>query len=91
MNAPFEQFQLENFETVMGAIRVLHVQQEGGRATGDLMVIDGQQFEIDDFSGTNRYKTTCTNSWHLRNGVGAPVVRVGDQIALVEIKESDLN
>jgi hypothetical protein len=73
-------------EVTEDAVHVTHMQPLHGHASGDRIVVDGRQFEIDYFRLTPGYRQTIAHGGALREGVYARLHHYGGVITKVEVR-----
>ena len=76
----------KQYEIIEGNVNVLRTQPKGGHAPGDLIEIDGKQFEINYYIRTDAYKNTIANGGCLTENTYARVYHYKGQILRVDVK-----
>ncbi|MHC4639312.1 MAG: hypothetical protein ACYTBV_17685 [Planctomycetota bacterium] len=68
-----------------GIVHVKHQQPEEGHDRGDVITINGEEFEIDYYSITPAYSRTVSHGGALKEGVHARVYHFGEKIIRIDI------
>jgi len=77
------------YQVVEGRVSVLHMQPFGGHTKGDIITINGKQFEIDYFKKTPAYKKTISHGGVLREGVYAKIYYCSNDIVRIDTKRTN--
>jgi hypothetical protein len=74
------------FRVVEGEVHVLHTQPSGGHTKGDIIRINGQEFEVNFFVHTPAYSRTISHGGVLRQGTYARVYHQKGKILRIDIR-----
>src|SRR6266446_6320721 len=75
------------FEVSEGIVAVLHEQPAHGHSSGDRIVVDGRQFEVNYFHATPAYRQTIAHGGALQAGRYVRLSHVDGEIVRVEIRD----
>ena len=87
INGLAEAYEKKRYEVAEGIVTVLREQPAHGHSSGDKVVVDGKQFEVNYFHVTPAYRQTIAQGGALRAGVYARLSHVDGQIVRVEIRK----
>ena len=79
-------YQSGQFQVVEGLVDVLHRQPHSGHTKGDVISINGKQFEINYFNRTPAYSRTISHGGVLREGTYARVYYRNGDILRIDIR-----
>jgi hypothetical protein len=74
------------YEVVEGPVKVLRRQPAGGHSAGDLVEVNGIQFEVNYFLGTSAYRTTISHGGVLIDGAYARIFHNDGKILRVDLR-----
>lgn len=74
------------FRVVEGEVHVLHTQPSSGHTKGDIIRINGQEFEVNFFVHTPAYSRTISHGGVLRQGTYARVYHQKGKILRIDIR-----
>jgi hypothetical protein len=75
------------YEVVEGAVQVLHEQPATGHTKGDIIAVNGKQFEVNYFYLTPAYRNTLAHGGVLGAGVYARIYYYKDEILRLDIRK----
>ena len=75
------------YQVVEGQVQVLHEQPVTGHTKGDIILVDGKQFEVNYFYATPAYRNTLAHSGVLGAGVYARIFYHNGEILRVDIRK----
>jgi hypothetical protein len=82
-----EAYKKQHYQIVEGEVKVLHQQPVTGRSKGDVIVVNGAQFEGNYFLVTPAYRDTIAHGGVLKNGVYTRIYHHDGQILRVDIRK----
>ena len=74
------------YQVVEGPVQVLHEQPATGHTKGDIITVNGQQFEVNYFYLTPAYRNTVAHGGVLASGVYARIYHHNGEILRVDIR-----
>ena len=80
-------YKKQRYEVVEGEVTVLHEQPVTGHSRGDVIVVNGTQFEVNHFLMTPAYRDTIAHGGALKNGVYTRIYHHDGQILRVDIRK----
>lgn len=81
-------YENKSYKVVEGVVSVIHEQPKSGHDKGDIITINGKEFEINYFVMTHAYSQTIAHGGVLKEGVYAKVFYYDDRILRIDVKES---
>jgi hypothetical protein len=75
------------YQVVEGQVQVLHEQPATGHTKGDIISVNGKQFEVNYFYATPAYRNTLAHGGVLGSGVYARLYYHNGEILRVEIRK----
>ncbi len=75
-----------SFFVTEGVVKVLHTQPYNGHSKGDIMEINGKEFEIDYFRTTGGYQKTISHGGALREGAYVKVYHRNGVVLRVDVQ-----
>jgi hypothetical protein len=75
------------YQVVEGQVQVLHGQPVTGHTKGDIIMVDGKQFEVNYFYTTPAYRNTLTHGGVLDSGVYVRLYHHNGEILRVDIRK----
>ena len=75
------------YQVVEGQVRVLHQQPATGHSKGDIIAVNGEQFEVNYFYVTPAYRNTLAHGGVLGAGVYARIYHRNGEILRVDIRK----
>ena len=75
------------YQVVEGQVQVLHKQPSTGHAKGDVIAVNGEQFEVNYFYFTPAYRNTLAHRGVLAQGVYARIYYYNGEILRVDIRK----
>lgn len=83
-------FKNNQYKTVEGDVIVKHVQRFECHEGGDIIVVDGETFEVNFCSGKPGYNISISHGGVLDDGVHARIKHYDNQILSIELKDVDI-
>jgi hypothetical protein len=80
-------YRSEQYQLVEGQVQVLHEQPATGHTKGDIITVNGKQFEVNYFYATPAYRNTLAHGGVLQSGVYARLYYYNGEILRVEIRK----
>ena len=74
------------YQVVQGPVQVLHEQPATGHTRGDIITVNGKQFEVNYFYLTPAYRNTLAHGGVLQSGVYARLYYYNGEILRVDIR-----
>jgi len=75
------------YQVVEGQVQVLHEQPATGHTKGDMITVNGKQFEVNYFYMTPAYRNTLAHGGVLGGGVYARIYYQNGEILRVDIRK----
>src|SRR5438034_3915585 len=75
------------YQVVEGQVQVLHEQPATGHTKGDIIIVNGKQFEVNYFYATPAYRNTLAHGGVLQSGVYARLYYYTGEILRVDIRK----
>ena len=75
------------YQVVEGQVQVLHEQPATGHTKGDIITVNGKQFEVDCFYLTPAYRNTLAHGGVLTSGVYTRIYYHNGEILHVDIRK----
>ena len=75
------------YQVVEGQVHVLHEQPATGHTKGDIITVNGKQFEVNYFYATSAYRNTLAHGGVLGGGVYARLYYYNGEILRVDIRK----
>lgn len=75
------------YQVVEGQVQVLHEQPAKGHTRGDIITVNGKQFEVNYFYATPAYRNTLAHGGALGGGVYARLYYYNGEILRVDIRK----
>lgn len=79
-------YQSGKYQVTEGIVHVLHTQPSSGHTKGDIIRINGQEFEVNFFVHTPAYSRTISHGGVLRQGTYARVYHQKGKILRIDIR-----
>ena len=79
-------YQQKEYQIVEGPVQVLHQQAYTGHGKGDVISVNGQQFEVNYFYATPAYRDTLAHKGALTAGTYARIYSYNDEILRIDIR-----
>ena len=80
-------YQQKQYQIVEGPVQVLHQQAYTGHGKGDVISVNGQQFEVNYFYATPAYRNTVAHKGALNTGTYARIYYYNGEILRVDIRK----
>jgi len=77
----------KQYQIVEGRVQVLHQQPATGHSKGDIVAVNGQQFEVNYFYATPAYRNTLAHRGVLTAGTDARIYYYNGEILRVDIRK----
>ena len=87
VNGLVDAYRSGQYEIVEGAVQVLHRQPATGHTKGDVIAINGKQFEVNYFYFTPAYNKTLAKGGVLGDGVYARLYTYNGEILRVDLRK----
>ena len=87
INSLVRAYRERQYHVVEGLVRVLHQQPATGHSKGDLIAVDGEQFEVNYFYFTPAYRKTLAHGGVLGAGVYARIYHYNGEILRIDIRK----
>jgi hypothetical protein len=87
INGLLEAYEKGRYQVVEGEVRVVHQQPATGHTKGDIVAVDGAEFEVNYFLATLAYRNTIAHGGALRAGAYARVYHVNGEILRLDIRK----
>ena len=87
INSLVRAYRERQYHVVEGPVRVLHQQPATGHSKGDLIAVDGEQFEVNYFYFTPAYRKTLAHGGVLGAGVYARIYHYNGEILRIDIRK----
>lgn len=88
INSLVDAYEQKQYQVVEGEVHVLHQQPATGHSRGDIIVVNGVQFEVDYFFATPAYHNTIAHGGVLKDGVCARIYYSDGAILRVDIRKA---
>ena len=75
------------YQVAEGQVQVLHEQPATGHTRGDIITVNGKQFEVNYFYATPAYRNTLVHGGVLQSGVYARLYYYNGEILRVDIRK----
>jgi hypothetical protein len=75
------------YQVVEGHVQMLHEQPATGHTSGDIITVNGKQFEVNYFYLTPAYRNTLAHGGVLQSGVYARLYYYNGEILRVDIRK----
>ena len=75
------------YQVAEGQVQVLHEQPATGHTRGDIITVNGKQFEVNYFYATPAYRNTLAHGGVLQSGVDARLYYYNGEILRVDIRK----
>jgi hypothetical protein len=75
------------YQVAEGSVQVLHEQPATGHTKGDIITVNGKQFEVNYFYATPAYRNTLAHGGVLQSGVYARLYYYNGEILRVDIRK----
>lgn len=82
-------YETKQYEIVEGTVQVRSIQPKGGHAPGDMIQINGVQFEINYYSGRFGYNMSIAHNGVLTEGQYVKVYYYDGRILRIDLKQDD--
>ena len=79
-------YQEKKYQVVEGPVQVLHQQPATGHSKGDIVDVNGKQFEVNYFLATTAYHDTIAHKGALNTGTYARIYYYNGEILRVDIR-----
>lgn len=80
-------YQQKQYEIVEGPVQVLHQQPKTGHTKGDIVLVNGKEFEVNYFYATPAYHNTIAHKGALNAGTYARIYYHDGEILRVDIRQ----
>jgi hypothetical protein len=87
INSLVRAYRQGQYQVVEGQVQVLHHQPVTGHTKGDIITMNGKQFEVNYFYVTPAYRNTLAHGGVLGSGVYAQLYYHNDEILRVDIRK----
>jgi hypothetical protein len=87
INSLVRAYQKGQYKVVEGQVQVLHQQPATGHTKGDVIAVNGEQFEVNYFDVTPAYRNTLAHGGVLGTGVYARIYYYNGEILRVDIRK----
>jgi hypothetical protein len=87
INGLVRAYQNGQYQVVEGQVQVLHEQPATGHTKGDIITVNGKQFEVNYFYLTPAYRNTLAHGGVLASGVYARIYYHNGEILRVDIRK----
>jgi len=79
-------YRQKQYQIVEGPVQILHQQPATGHSKGDIVAVNGQQFEVNYFYATPAYHNTLAHGGVLGAGVYARIYYYNGEIVRIDIR-----
>ena len=86
INGLVNAYREKQYQVVEGPIQVLHQQPATGHSKGDIVAVNGQQFEVNYFYATPAYRKTLAHGGVLSAGTEACIYYYNGEILRIDIR-----
>lgn len=80
-------YQKKQYQIVEGPVQILHQQPKTGHSKGDIVSVNGTQFEVNYFLATPAYHTTRAHGGVLGAGIYARIYYYDGEILRVDTRK----
>ena len=80
-------YQQKQYQIVEGPVQILHQQPATGHTKGDIVAVNGEQFEVNYFYATPAYRNTLAHGGVLGAGVYARIYYFNGEILRIDIRK----
>src|SRR2546422_3130946 len=80
-------YQQKQYQIVEGPVQILHQQPATGHTKGDIVAVNGEQFEVNYFYATPAYHNTLAHGGVLGSGVYARIYYYNGEILRIDIRK----
>jgi hypothetical protein len=87
INRLVNSYQQKEYQVVEGQVQVFHQQPATGHTKGDVIAVNGEQFEVNYFYATPAYRNTLAHGGVLGAGVYARIYYYNGEILRVDIRK----
>jgi hypothetical protein len=87
INSLVRAYRDEQYQIVEGPIQILHEQPATGHTKGDIITVNGKQFEVNYFYATPAFRNTLAHGGVLQSGVYARLYYYNGEILRVDIRK----
>ena len=87
INSLVTAYRERQYQVVEGQVQVLHEQPVTGHTKGDIIMVDGKQFEVNYFYATPAYRNTLAHGGVLGSGVYARLYYHNGEILRVDVRK----
>ena len=87
INGLVRAYRTGQYQVVEGQVQVLHEQPATGHTKGDIITVNGKQFEVNYFYATPAYRNTLAHGGVLGSGVYARIYYYNGEILRVDIRK----
>ena len=87
INGLVNAYQQKQYQVVEGPVEVLHQQPASGHSKGDVIAVNGVQFEVNYFYATPAYRNTLAHGGVLGSGVYARIYYYNGEILRIDIRK----
>jgi hypothetical protein len=87
INCLLDAYRDKRYEVVEGQVQVLHHQPKTGHSKGDVVRLNGKEFEVNYFYATPAYNKTLAHGGVLGDGVYAKLFYYNGEILRVDIRK----
>jgi hypothetical protein len=87
INGLVNAYQKKQYQFIEGQVQVLHQQPATGHTKGDVIAVNGEQFEVNYFYATPAYRNTIAYGGVLGAGVYARIYYFNGEILRVDIRK----
>ena len=87
INGLVNAYREKQYQVVEGEVQVLHQQPATGHTKGDVVAVNGQQFEVNYFYATPAYRNTLAHKGALTAGTYARIYSYNGEILRIDIRK----
>ena len=88
INGLVNAYREKQYQVVEGEVQVLHQQPATGHTTGDVVTVNGEQFEVNYFLATPAYRNTLAHRGVLSAGTHARIYYYNGEILRIDIRKA---
>ena len=87
INGLVNAYREKQYQVVEGEVQVLHQQPKTGHSKGDIVEVNGKQFEVNYFYATPAYRKTLAHRGVLSAGTHARIYSYNGEILRIDIRK----
>jgi hypothetical protein len=87
INSLVDAYQQKQYQIVEGPVQILHQQAKTGHGKGDVVSVNGRQFEVNYFYATPAYNKTLAHGGALSAGTYARIYYFDGEILRVDLRK----